>query len=437
MADKAMLNDPIGIMDPNQYAFAESIERLIARLDYTLSAGGEPRRITCRRLKSRPYNALGARTSCSVIMNRGAHWNPHFNSFFLMVAPTVYLINDMVSFRSIDKNCSYGQMHELGLHIPRTWAIPQKDNSEIVKDPKANEELIFPYHELFDLEQVAEAVGFPAFLKPQDGGGWVGVERVTDMASLKSAYDKSGKKPMNLQQAIDFDEFVRTVGVGPVMMPMHYNPEAAHSHDRYHRSDDKVVEHNFLTAEHFDEVRIITKLINAFYGWDHNSCEALVGKDGVVYPIDYANAYPDSSPISLHYYFPELVKAMVRWLIFCAATHRKKRVDFAYDWERYFAVADELQRGVIDYRQALKRYEALADEHFDTAAFEAFCAEHLPDFDAQALDFFASDEFADILSVEVDNYFKIPAERPAKLAHYRGIIEFWCHCERERLSAKA
>lgn len=428
-----MLNDPIGIMDPNQYAFAESIEQLIHKCDYHIKYGGSEHSMTVRRMKSRPYDVHGARTSCRVIMNRGAHWNPHFNSFFLMVAPTVYLINDMISFRSIDKNVSYGQMEKLGLHIPKTWAIPQKDNSEFTKGERVNADLIFAYHELFDLREIGESVGFPAYLKPQDGGGWVDVSRVESMEEFIAAYNKSGKKPMNLQKAVDFTEFVRTVGVGPVMMPMHYNASAKHSHDRYHRSETQVVEHNFLSAELFKEVSAITKVINAFFGWDHNSCESLIDQDDTVRPIDFANAYPDSSPISLHYYFPELVKAMVRWLIFCAVTSRKKRVDFAYHWERFFEVADQHEKGELDYAAALAAYEAIADEHFDTVRFHEFCAEHMADFDEIALDFFTSDQFMEILKVEVDNYFTIPHERPQKMAHYEGIFRFWGHCEKQRL----
>jgi len=434
---RKMLNDPIGIMDPNAYALATCIEQLVERLDYTISYGEEDHQVSVRRIKSRAYDVHGAATSCSVILNRGAHWNPHFNSFFLMVAPSVYLVNDMVSFRSIDKNVSYGQMFKLGMHVPRTWAIPQFDNSEISKDKKANAHLIFPYFDLFDLEEVGKAVGFPAYLKPQDGGGWVDVTRVENMEEFVTAYHKSGRKPMNLQQAIDFKEFVRTVGVGPTMMPMHYNPDAEHSHDRYLRNETQAVEHNFLDADKFWEVRAITKTINAFYGWDHNSCESLLGQDGVIYPIDYANAYPDSSPISLHYYFPELLKAMVRWLIFCAVTKREKRVDFAYHWDRFFKVAELHEAGEIDYKEALTRYEAIADDHFDTAKFEAFCAKHMASFDEIALEYFDSEAFLEVLQVEVDNYFNIPQERPEKMAHHVGIHKFWCACERERLGVGA
>lgn len=431
-----MAGEPIGVMDPNQFAFVEAIEKLIRHCRYTIEYGGESTAMTTRRIKSRPYQLQGVKSSCRVIMNRGAHWNPHFNSFFLIVAPSVYLINDMIAFRSIDKNVSYGHMSKLGIKVPKTYAIPQFDNSETSEDAKVNPDLIFSYHELFNLEEIGREVGYPAYLKPQDGGGWVGVERVENYESLLKAYRASGKKPQNLQAAVEYREFVRTVGVGPTMMPMHYNADAKHSHDRYLRSATRAVEHDFLSPKLRHEVSAVTKVINAFYGWDHNSCEALIDKSDGVHPIDFANAYPDSSPVSLHFYFPDLVKAMVKWLIFIAATKRKKRVDFAYHWPRFFTISDAFARGEIDYAEALRRYETIADEHFDTHRFEDFCAEKLADFDEKALEFFEGDEMLGILEGEVTNYFKIPSERPEKLSHYNGLFAFWCHCERDRIDRR-
>ena len=52
--------------------------------------------------------------------------------------------------------------------------------------------------------------------------------------------------------------------------------------------------------------------MNAFFRWEFNSCETIV-KDGVAYPIDYANASPDVALTSLHYYFPWAITALVRW----------------------------------------------------------------------------------------------------------------------------
>lgn len=422
----------IGLMDPNRYALKETLEKLYEFLDLNIKWNGRFHRVTTRRLKSRPYDTLAATAPYRAVLNRGAHWNPHHNSYLSIISHECYLLNDMVSFFSIDKNTSYGQMARLGLHIPPTVAIPQFDYSELKADPKVNQSLMFEDFELFDLKECGEEVGYPAFLKPQSGGGWVGVEKVNDFDDLLAAYNRSGDKPMNLQRAVTYREFVRAVGVGPQVLPMHYNPDSQFSHDRYLRSPTRAVEHLFLSPAETEEITRITRIINAFYNWDHNSCEALIDNAGIIHPIDFANAYPDSSPVSLHYYFPELVKHMVRWLTFVAVTERKKPV-FGANWAEFFAVQQEANNAGMGYFEKLERYHQLALKHFDNDAFEAFCESQLPDFDAQCLDFFGSDTFYSILEQEVANYFKLPHERATKIEHYMGIHNFWMHCELGRI----
>lgn len=425
----------IGVMDPNSYSFRAALEGLLNHITPEVKYKGDTYEIVTRRIMSRPYDVLSAKTSCNAILNRGAHWNPHHNSFFHLVMPQSYMINDMVSFKSIDKNTSYGHMSQLGMHIPKTWAIPQADYSELLESERIAPDLIFPDYELFDLSAIGEEVGYPAYMKPQDGGGWVDVERVENEAELHAAYHKIKDKPVNLQAAVDFKEFVRIVGVGPQMMPMHYNASAEHSHDRYLRKEGVAIEHNFLPAEQFDEVMKITKIINAFYNWDHNSCEILIDHDDVAHPIDFANAYPDSNVTSLHFYFPELVKSMARWLIFIAVTGRKKPL-FGQYWGQMQAIKTEGDKKGWSYKQLIDAYAELADEAFQTKAFNAFCAEQLPNFETEALEYFSSDEFGDIISEAVERYFKFEAEWPEKKMHYHGIHQFWLHCEKSRLGIK-
>ncbi len=431
------VNHVIGVMDPNSLSFRYSLEGLLDHLKPAIDYKGKKHTISHRRIICRPYDTLEAKSTCDVIINRGAHWNPHHNSFFAIVMHYVYLLNDMISFKAIDKNTGYGQMFELGMKIPATWAIPPKDNTELRKSKTIDPDLVFNEYELFSLQEIGEAVGFPAFLKPQDGGGWIGVVKVDDQAALQKAYDESGEKPMNLQKAIDYRQFVRTVGVGPQMMPMHYNASAEYPHDRYMWNAHQAVAFNWLSPEEHWEVSALCKIINAFYGWDHNSCEALIGKDDSIYPIDFCNAYPDSMLPSLHFYFPDLVKAMVKWLIYVAVTDKKKRIDFAYHWPRFFEIKEKAAKEGWSYTEKLKAYEKIADEHFETEKFHEFYAKNYPDFDQKALEYFESDAFVDtVLVPDLERHFKIPQERPPKVVHYTGIHKFWCHCERQRLAAK-
>ena len=111
---------------------------------------------------------------------------------------------------------------------------------------------------------------------------------------------------------------------------MNFDPDQP-MHGRYS------VSHGFLDAATGEETVTIGRLVNAFFRWEFNSCETLI-KDGVVYPIDYANACPDIALTSLHYYFPWALKALVRWSVYCTATGRRPRYDL--DTRRYFDIAD-------------------------------------------------------------------------------------------------
>ncbi len=120
---------------------------------------------------------------------------------------------------------------------------------------------------------------------------------------------------MHLQQGLEnFDIFVRTLAIGPQVNIFHYDPVRP-MHDRYQ------VDSDFLSAEHVREATAVVKTINAFFRWEFNSCESIL-KDGVLQPIDFANACPDVAIVSLHYYFPWAIKSLLAWSLFCLATDR-------------------------------------------------------------------------------------------------------------------
>jgi hypothetical protein len=165
---------------------------------------------------------------------------------------------------------------------------------------------------------------------------------------------------------------------------MHYDP-TAHGNYRY------VVERDFLNAELEQEVATISRLVNAFFRWEFNSCEVIV-KDGQAYPIDYANASPDIALASLHYYFPWAIRSLLAWCVFCAVTGRRMRIN--QNTREYFEVGDEEELG---YEQKLARYGALADAYFQTDDFREFCAQALPQLDELVVEYVESSEFDEVV----------------------------------------
>jgi hypothetical protein len=178
------------------------------------------------------------------------------------------------------------------------------------------------------------------------------------------------------------------------------------------------VRHDFLTPELGEEVITISRLVNAFFRWEFNSCETIV-KDGVAYPIDYANASPDVALTSLHYYFPWAIKALVRWSAFCAVTRREMLVN--QNSRDYFVWGD---RDDLSYEEKLAKYRELADAYFQVPRYEEFCATHLGHLDELAHEWFTSTDFDDVLVHTVRSTF--PAhEHEHFVAHYRGLLAAW------------
>jgi hypothetical protein len=304
----------------------------------------------------------------------------------------------------------------LGLPVPATWMVPPK---EYESRPDLLPTLA-RYARHFDLGQVGESLGYPMFMKPYDGGAWAGVSKIDDEGQLKSAYEQSGQRVMHLQSAVEpFDLFVRCIGLGPQVYPVKYDPAAA-LHERY------TVSFDFLSADEFALLEDMTLTINTFFGWDFNSCETL-RQGGVFHPIDFANACPDSQVTSLHYHFPWLVKAKLRWAIFCAATGRAMRQNL--DWAPFYQIAD---RDDLSYREKLAAYGRIARQRLEADRFHEFCREHLGHLDEVAWEFFGSDRAREAVRLKVQALF--PAhEVEAFTEHFWGLLQFWRKTERDRL----
>jgi hypothetical protein len=351
-------------------------EEILRRLDLAIPVGDDTVRFDVSRVTIEPFD-LRQPVRYDLVIDRLTHWYHTSREWIkkAVILNDTYVFNNPWSLQANEKHTSYCAMMRLGLPIPDTWMLPPKAY-EHTNDLQPT---LTSYAKFFDLGKIGARLGYPLFMKPYDGGGWVGVSKIDDEAGLREAYERSGTKVMHLQSAvIPYDFFVRCIGLGPQTRVVNYDPSAP-LHDRYRMEQD------FITPEAASELEDITLTINSFFGWDFNSCEALL-KDDIWHPIDFANACPDSQVTSLHYHFPWLIKANLRWAIFCAATRRPVRRNL--DWAPYFEIAAQ----DLPYREKLRRYALIARQVLDAERFEEFCARQLSHLDEVASDFFASDE---------------------------------------------
>ncbi len=365
-------------------------EEIVRRLDLEIPVKKDRVRFEVKRVTIEPYS-LRREVPYDMVMDRVTHWFHASREWIkkAILMDDLYVMNNPWAIQAMEKHTTYAAAMRLGFPVPETWLVPPKDY-EWTEDLKAT---LNRYAELFDLGDLGDRIGYPLFMKPYDGGAWVGVSRIENADQLRAAYEGSGKRVMHLQRAIHpFDLFVRCIAVGPQTRCIKYDA-AAPLHARY------TTETGFVTAEEQSVLEDMTLTLNTFFGWDFNSLEAL-RKDGVFHPIDFANACPDSQVTSLHRHFPWLVKAKVRWSIFVAATKRKMPMNL--DWEPYLAISD---RRDLPFRERLRQYATIARKRLDQDRFEEFCGKHLKHLDEVAHEFFGTPAAKEAVRLKVAALF--------------------------------
>ena len=364
--------------------------------------------MSSERLTIEPFG-LDDPVRTELVIDRLAYWYYHPREWLKKASLVngTYLLNSPFTFQSMEKHSAYCAMIRLGLKVPPTTLVPYKNPVDNVRWAYTAEK----YNQSFDLDHLAEELGYPLYMKPFDGGGWRGVSRVNDRGDLHRAYDESGEMLMHLQATVDYEHFARALSIGPETMVMDFRPDQP-MHNRY------AVTHGFLSESSGHQAAAISRIVNAFFHWEFNSCEMLVAGDEV-YPIDYANACPDVAVTSLHYYFPWAIKALVRWSVYCVVTGRRANVDL--QTQKYFEIADD---PALDYDAKIEAYLALADGHFDAERYWDWCSSNLPHLDEQVLEWVTSDEFDRLLRDTVQATYP-PHEHEEFLAHFRGLLGMW------------
>jgi len=413
----AKLTRHIGLSLGADICWPIAFTRILDRLDLEIPWKGDTLEFEVERMTIDPFD-IREPTRYDVVVDRLTHWY-HVRREWIkkaVILDGVYVFNNPWSVQSMEKLTTYAGMIRLGFPVPETWLVPPHSY-----DPAEDLEVTLKrYAQHFDLGAIGRELGYPMFMKPYDGGGWRAVSRVEDEATLRETYDKSGKLVMMLQEAIQpFEHFVRCVGLGPQIRTILFDPDAP-LHDRY------TMERDFLTEEERYLVEGMTLVINAFYGFDFNSCE-LLRREGVWHPIDFANPCPDSQVTSLHYHFPWLIKANLRWAIWAATTKRYMKT---VEWQPYF---DAVEEGMT-LRERIDALLPLAHDRFDTQEFKEFCFTHLSHLDEVAWEWFGTDEARDAVRRKVAALFP-PHEVDEFTELFYSRIERWREHEEEWVAA--
>ncbi len=400
-------NHLIGLLLGAEEDWPQAFEAIL-RMVGPLKAGGQTHTLSSERLTIEPFELTDAARP-DLVIDRLAYWYYHPREWLKKASLVngTYLLNSPFTFQSMEKHSAYCAMVRLGLKVPRTVLVPYKNPVDNVRWAYTSEK----YNQPFDLDAIADDLGYPLYMKPFDGGGWRGVSRINDRDDLHRAYDESDEMLMHLQATVDYDHFARALSIGAETMVMDFRPDEP-MHNRY------AVSHGFLNDKAGREAYAISRIVNAFFCWEFNSAEMLVAGDEV-YPIDYANACPDVAVTSLHYYFPWAIKALVRWSAYCAVTGRRSAVDL--QTRAYFDIADDPDRS---YEDKLTAYLELADAHFEDDRYREWCDEHLPHLDEAVVDWVGGPDF-DRLLVETVRATYPAHEHDQFLAHFRGLLDLW------------
>jgi hypothetical protein len=241
-----------------------------------------------------------------VIIDRISHEVPYYRATLKRMAlEGTYIINNPFWWSADDKFFNFALAAKLGVAIPKTVLLPQEKYMEGISNESLRN-LEFP----LDWEGIVNHVGFPAFLKPFDGGGWKNVSKIWSLEELWHVYNQTGTLCMTLQEGIEYDQFVRCYCVGKEkVLIMPYDPSQP-----YLSGSQYVNVEGYLSPELHARVEKDVKTICTALGYDLNTVEFAI-KDGIPYAIDFMNPAPDAEIASVgEYNHRWIVDAMTEFI---------------------------------------------------------------------------------------------------------------------------
>ena len=221
----------------------------------------------------------------SVIFDRISQDVPFYRSYLKNAALNgTYVVNNPFWWSADEKFFNNCLLKKMGLPLPKTYLLPSHER------PEGTTETSFRNMKWLNWDKIFAEIGFPAYMKPFEGGGWKNVYRVENREDLWDKLGETGTLVMMLQEEIVFEDYYRVYCVGRKHVHiMPYEPRNA-PHLRYvteSKYSGKALEDILATIKDY------TLKINEALGYDLNTVEFAV-KDGIPYAIDFCNPAPDA-----------------------------------------------------------------------------------------------------------------------------------------------
>lgn len=227
----------------------------------------------------------------AVIIDRISQDVPFYRAYLKNAALSgTAVINNPFWWSADEKFFNNALAEKIGVPVPKTVLLPSKQRPDNTSETSFRN-LAFP----MAWEEIFQYVGFPAYMKPHDGGGWKSVYRVVNPQDMWHKHEETGQLVMMLQEEIVFTDYFRCYCIGQKdVLIMPYEPRNPH-HLRYAAEMKATGEEG---EKLLATIKDYTLKLNIALGYDFNTVEFAV-RDGIPIAIDFCNPAPDADIYSV------------------------------------------------------------------------------------------------------------------------------------------
>ena len=268
---------------------------------------------------------LGEPPAYDLIYDRISHDYPYYRYLLkAAVARGVYVIPNPMLWSADDKYLGFTLAADMGLTVPKTCLLPIAGSTRLY-DITAESLRNLKFLDNLEWQAIFDYIGFPCWLKPASGGGWLAVSKVhspdeffhlynNEIFHTKPVYPEDAGQDMAvrnwfsrtlvfmLQEDIAYQQFARCFYIAGDVTTARFEPPERVSGERLGRYS---ADPDFFGPELLTRIEAYVRKLNQTLGYEINTTELLV-KDGVPYAIDFLNFACDFDPNSVGSHFADM-----------------------------------------------------------------------------------------------------------------------------------